>query len=194
MFLNREDAGCLALGAILANELKADLDVVLARKLRHPSQPELAIGAIAETGGVYLDPRSEDVVMMLDNYLTQERQHQMAEIEHRKLLYRAVRPAEPLEGRTVIVTDDGIATGSTMIAALKAVKAQHPHRLIVAVPVGAPDSLRQVRCECDEVICLQQPERFLAVGQFYEEFPVVDDEQAVELLRRAAYGSVAMSR
>ena len=151
MFRNREDAarqlaeklkgrqlhdplvlaiprGGVVTGAVLARELGADLDVVLSRKLRAPGQPELAIGAISEDGRVYLNHHAEAFLDLLEDYLAEERRHQLSEIGRRKKLFRAVRPEAPITGRSVIVTDDGIATGSTMIAALQAVKTQNPQR------------------------------------------------------------------
>jgi predicted phosphoribosyltransferase len=212
MFRNREDAanqlaaklkgrplheplvlaiprGGVATGAVLARELGADLDVVLSRKLRAPGCPELAIGAITEDGNVYLNHDAEAFLEVHEEYLSRERRHQLDEIDRRRKLFRASRPAAPIAGRSVIVTDDGIATGSTMIAALQATRAQKPRELIVAVPVAAPDRLQEVRRWCDDVICLLTPHRFWAVGQFYEDFEQVEDEEAARLLRRFAASS-----
>lgn len=179
--------GGVVTGAVLARELGAELDVVLSRKLRAPGQPELAIGAIAEDGQVYLNHHAEGFLEGLENYLAGERRHQLAEIARRRKLFRAARPQARITGRSVLVTDDGIATGSTMIAALQAVKAQKPRELIVAVPVASPDRLAEVRRWCDDVVCLLTPELFWAVGQFYEDFRQVEDEEAVELLRKFAF-------
>lgn len=176
--------GGVVTGAVLARELDAELDVVLSRKLRAPGQPELAIGAVSEDGQVYLNERLEDLIGPFGDYLAREREHQLAEIARRKALFRAARPAATLAGRSVIVTDDGIATGSTMIAALKVARAQGPHELIVAVPVAPPDRLEDVGRWCDEVICLYSPEMFWAIGQFYRDFTQVQDGQAVALLRQ----------
>ncbi|HXG09814.1 MAG TPA: phosphoribosyltransferase family protein [Gemmataceae bacterium] len=178
--------GGVVIGAVLARELGAELDVVLSRKLRAPGQPELAIGAIAEDGQVYLNHHAEGFLDMLEDYLAEERRHQLAEIARRRKLFRTARPQARVEGRSVIVTDDGIATGSTMIAALQAVKAQKPRELIVAVPVASPDRLAEVRRWCDDVVCLLTPELFWAVGQFYEDFRQIEDEEVVELLRKYA--------
>ncbi|MFO0879334.1 MAG: phosphoribosyltransferase family protein [Gemmataceae bacterium] len=209
MFLNREDAarqlartlkgrplhdplvlaiprGGVAIGAVLARELGAELDIVLSRKLRAPGQPELAIGAISEDGQVYLNHHADEYVGEMRQYLANERHHQMMEIKRRRSLFRAVRPAASIANRSVIVTDDGIATGSTMLAALQAIRAQKPRELIVAVPVAPPERLDEIRFWCDEVICLEMPESFWAVGQCYEDFTQVEDEDAVELLREAA--------
>jgi predicted phosphoribosyltransferase len=178
--------GGIILGAVLARELGGELDVVLSRKLRAPGQPELALGAISETGEVHLTPSAEEFRDSLEEYLADERRYQMAEIVRRKKLFRAARPQAAVAGRSVIVTDDGIATGSTMIAALQALRGQHPHEVIVAVPVAAPDRLDEVRRHCDEVVCLLTPTLFWAIGQFYEDFRQVEDEQVVSLLRASA--------
>jgi len=135
--------GGVVTGAVLARALGADLDVVLSRKLRAPNQPELAIGAISEGGEVYLNPQVTKIDDWLGDYLAEERAYQMAEIARRRKLFRAVRPVAPIADRSVIVTDDGIATGSTMIAALKVIQTHQPHELIVAVPVASPDRLQE---------------------------------------------------
>jgi predicted phosphoribosyltransferase len=175
--------GGVVIGAVLAQELGADLDVILARKLRAPDQPEAAIGAIAEDGGLYLDPFAEELLLANDTYLFRERAHQLAEIERRKKLMRDDRPPAPIAGRSVIVADDGIATGSTMIAALQTLKAQHPADVIVAVPIASRRGLREVRRLYREVVCLSAPRHFLTVGQFYADFTPVEDEQVCYLLR-----------
>jgi putative phosphoribosyl transferase len=209
MFRNREDAarqlaailkkrklraplvlgiprGGLLTGATLARELGADLDVVLSRKLRAPGQPELAIGAVAEDGRVFMNPSFEGRLDLPEGYVAQESAFQTGLIARRRKLFRAVRPPAAIAGRSVIVTDDGIATGSTMLAALEVVRGQKPHELIVAVPVASPERLEPVREACDDVVCLLAPDRFWAIGQFYEDFTQIDDDEAVELLREFA--------
>lgn len=184
--------GGVAVGVVLARELGADLDVVLARKLRAPGQPELAIGAVSETGQVCLNRDFEARAGPLRNYLVAEVDYQLAEIERRKRLFRAVRPPVPLEGRSVIVADDGLATGSTMIAALRVADAQQPHELVVAVPVACRERLEEVRTWCDETVCLITVDEFRAVGDFYEDFRPVEDEEVLRLLRgHAAAASAA---
>ena len=175
--------GGVVTGAILARGLGAELDVVLSRKLRAPGQPELAIGAVSEEGQVYLNHHAEGFLDTLEDYLAEERRHQMEEIARRRRLFRKARPPARIAGRSVIVTDDGIATGSTMIAALKTIKGRKPRELIVAVPVASPERLQEVRHWCDEVVCLHSPEWFWAVGQFYENFPQVEDSEVERLLR-----------
>lgn len=177
--------GGVVTGAVLAQELRAELDIVLSRKLRAPGQPELAVGAVAEDGRVYLNPHAWHVPGLTEAYLEQEGRHQLAEIERRQRLFRAVRPPAPLTGRSVIVTDDGIATGATMLAALRVARAQRPQQLIVAVPVASPDRLAAVRDECDDVVCLLTPDDFGAIGEFYHDFRQVEDEEVLDLLRRS---------
>jgi hypothetical protein len=178
--------GGVIVGAALARALNADLDVVLTRKLRAPGQPELALGAVSEDGQVYLNPSLGEVSGWMAEYLEEEKQFQLELIARRRRLFRRARPAAPIAGRSVLVTDDGIATGSTMIAALKVLRAHNPHELIVAVPVGSPDRLAEVRKWCDDVVCLVQPEDFLAIGQFYEDFSQVEDSQVIDLLEAFA--------
>jgi predicted phosphoribosyltransferase len=183
--------GGIVIGAAVARELPADLDVVLARKLRAPGQPELAIGAIAESGQVYLSHHAEDLPGLTSDYLIDEAGLQKREIARRQALFRRTRPAAPIGDRSVIVTDDGIATGSTMIAALQATRQQQPRELIVAVPVASPDRLDEIREYCDEVICLLAPSHFFAISQFYQDFTQVEDEEAVKLLDITGQGTIS---
>ena len=178
--------GGVVLGAVLAPELRGELDIVLARKLRAPEQPELAIGAISEAGHLYLNQSAEDTLLFREDYLSQERERQLAEIDRYKRLFRGSRPPALIAGRSVIVTDDGVATGSTLIAGLQTIKAQHPHELIAAVPVIDPEALVEVRHWCDEVVYLHCSELW-SIGQFYEDFSPVQDEQALALLRHFAW-------
>jgi predicted phosphoribosyltransferase len=138
---------------------------------------------VSESGEVYLNHFASAMTDAGDAYVEAERKRQLAEIERRRGLVRAVRPQAPIAGRTVIVTDDGIATGATMIAALHTVRAAGAREIIVAVPVGAPDRIDAIRPLCDRVVCLQEPEAFWAIGQFYRDFEQVDDERVLELLR-----------
>ncbi len=175
--------GGVVIGAVLAQDLNADLDVVLARKLRAPGQPELAVGALSEDGEVYLNRYAEDVLRLSKEYLDQERDYQLAEIARRQKLFRAARPQAPIQGRSILLTDDGIATGSTMNAALHVVAGQKPHEVVVAVPVASPDRLRPLRRQCDDLICLYSPRDFYAIGQFYADFSQIEDEEVLALLR-----------
>jgi putative phosphoribosyl transferase len=175
--------GGVITGAVLAREIGAELDVVLSRKLRAPNQPELAFGAISENGEMYLNGDAAEASGVTDEYFHQEKECQLAVIACRKQRMRRVRPKSLIQGRSVIVTDDGVATGSTMIAALQTVRSQQPAELIVAVPVAPADRVRDLEKFCDEVVCLCPAEHFWSVGQFYEKFPTVEDDQVVEILR-----------
>lgn len=175
--------GGVEVGAAIARGLGCELDVVLSRKLRAPHQPELALGAVSESGEIYLNHFAAAMTDAGDAYIEAERKRQMGEIERRRAMFRAVRPQADLRGRTVIVADDGIATGATMIAALKTAQGAGAKELIVAVPVGAPDRIDALRPLCDRVECLYEPTDFWAVGQFYRSFEQVSDERVVDLLR-----------
>lgn len=175
--------GGVEVGAALARGLGAELDVVLSRKLRAPHQPELALGAVSEDGDVYLNHFASAMTDVGDAYIEAERQRQLAEIARRRELVRGVRPQATIAGRTVILTDDGLATGATMIAALHTVRAAGAREIIVAVPVGAPERIDAIRPLCDRVECLQEPQAFWAIGQFYRSFEQVEDERVMELLR-----------
>ncbi|MFM8635979.1 MAG: phosphoribosyltransferase [Planctomycetia bacterium] len=181
--------GGVEVGAAIARGLGCELDVVLSRKLRAPHQPELALGAVSESGEVYLNHFAAAMTDAGDAYIELERKRQLEEIARRREMFRAVRPQVAVRGRTVILTDDGIATGATMIASLKTVAAAGAKHLIVAVPVGAPDRIDALRPMCDRVECLIEPIDFWAVGQFYRNFEQVTDERVVELLRE--FGSPA---
>jgi putative phosphoribosyl transferase len=166
----------------IARELDADLDVVLAHKLQSPGYSELAMGSIAEDGRLFLN---EDVVRDLNisqAYVEQERARQLEEIKRRIKMFRRGRARLPLTGRTVIVTDDGVATGATTQAALWALRLEKPGRLIAAFPVGPEDTIVRLAENVDEMICLRSPPMFMAVGQFYSSFEPVQDNEVVEIL------------
>jgi predicted phosphoribosyltransferase len=178
--------GGVVVGAVLARELGADLDVVLARKLWAPGCRELVIGGVAEDGDVCLTRYGDKRAGWLADDLHDECRYQLLEILRERRPFRRIRPAAPVQGRSVIVTDDGVVAGSRLIAAVLAVRAQQPRELIAAVPVAAPGALEEVKDCADEVVCLLSPPRFEAVGQFYQDFRPVEDEQAVDLLRAFA--------
>jgi putative phosphoribosyl transferase len=177
--------GALPMGKLLAERLGGDLDVVLVRKLRSPFSPEYAIGAIDETGWAYVAPHAQ-AAGASERYIDEEKRAQLAVLRERRSRYTPGRePADP-SGRTVIVVDDGLATGSTMLAALHAVRARPPARLVCAVPVAAPPALDLVKPYADEIVCLHAPSDFHAVGQFYRVFGQVEDEEAIAILAQSA--------
>lgn len=173
-------------GVVVADEiarlLDAELGVVVARKLGAPGEPEVAIGAVTADGGRFLN---EDMVQALRiplRYLEAVTRVQMVEARRRETWLRNLRPAAPIAGRTVIVVDDGLATGATMRAATRAVRRHGPGRVIAAVPVGTREACAALLPDVDEVVCPLQPEPFGAVGLYYEDFEAVEDEQVRELL------------
>jgi predicted phosphoribosyltransferase len=178
--------GAVPMGRTLADALGGELDVVLVRKLGAPGNPELAVGAIDEAGWAYVADYADEVGADAA-YLAREKQKQTETLRKRRAQYTPHRHAVDPAGRIAIVVDDGLATGATMMAALHAVRAKHPARLVCAVPVASPDSLAKVRPHADEVVCLDTPWDFRAVGQFYRFFPQVEDEEVLALLDAASH-------
>lgn len=188
--------GGVPVGRIVADMLGGELDVVLVRKLGAPSNPELAIGAVDEQGEVLLNANA-GWVGADDAYVRNEATDQMMLIRERRQRYSNGRPPISAAGRTAIVVDDGFATGATMIAALRTVRAQRPARLICAVPVAARDSVAQVALHADDIVCLATPSPFHAVGLYYRDFSPVEDDEVTLLLNAAredAAGAVQAQR
>jgi predicted phosphoribosyltransferase len=176
--------GGVIVAEILARTLGVALDVVVPRKVRAPGNPELGLGAVAP-GVRVLDPWLIERLGVSEDYLEREVAAQEAETVRRLLTYRAGRPPVDLAGRTVIVVDDGVATGGTAVAALRWARAQGADWVVLAVPVAPPQTLDRLRHEADEVVALATPEPFLAVGEWYEVFDQTSDEEVVAALARA---------
>lgn len=173
--------GAVPIARTIADALDGDLDVVLVRKLRAPDQPELAIGAVDEAGHVLAGPYFDIVP---EAYRREEIRTQQEILRKRRASYTGgPAPIDPA-GRVVIIVDDGIATGSSMRAAIQSVKARNPLKVVVAVGVAPPDTLARLRREADEVVCLQAPREFYAVGQFFDDFSEVTDDMVVAILGR----------
>jgi predicted phosphoribosyltransferase len=173
----------------VARDLRAPLDVFVVRKLGVPGYEELAMGAIA-SGGVRV--LNEDVVRQVPNAaaaIEPVTAQEQRELERRELEYRDGRPAPELQGKTVILVDDGLATGATMRAAVKALQQREVATIVVGVPVAAPQTCAEFRDEVDEIVCVKTPVFFRAVGQFYEDFSQTTDEEVRDLLARAAAGT-----
>lgn len=175
--------GAVPMAARIAAKLGADWDVLLAKKLSAPGNPEFAVGAVDESGWVY---RSElgSGLGVDDKYLEQQKVHQMELMRTRRAQYEAITPRVSPAGRLVIVVDDGLATGATMMAALHGLKQQGAQRVICAVPIGSRPSVAAAKAVADQVICLSEPEEFYAVSQGYREFDQVEDLEVLDLLRQ----------
>lgn len=168
----------------VARALNAPLDVAVVRKLGAPGQPELGIGAIVD-GDHPEEILNQEIIGALHvsrDYLNREIRNQLKEIHRRRQLYRSGRPRVELEDRTVIIVDDGIATGGSVRAALRGIRRANPKRLVLAVPVGPPDTIQQLRRQADDVVCLRTPEDFFGVGHFYCNFHQVTDGEVIRML------------
>jgi putative phosphoribosyl transferase len=177
--------GGVPVGAVLAQRLHLPLDVLVVRKVGVPGHEELAMGAVASGDILILN---EDIIARLQipqSAIAAKVAQERAEVARREREYRDDRPPLPIAGHTIIIVDDGLATGSTMRAAIHVVRAQQPNRLVVAVPVAAPATCRDLAPLTDEMICAATPEPFFAVGQWYESFPQTTDAEVHELLARA---------
>jgi predicted phosphoribosyltransferase len=177
--------GGVPMARLIANRLGGDVDVMLVHKLRAPDQPELAVGSIDEAGRVYLTPFAEDL-MIEERALHAEEQEELAMLKARRARYTAVRPPLDPAGRLVILVDDGLATGSTMIAAIRSARAQRAARVIVAAAVAPPGTISRLRREADEVVCLDAPAGFRAVGQFFIDFSEVTDDDVIQAIGATA--------
>ncbi len=173
--------GAVPMAKIIADKLGGEFDVVLVRKLRAPDYPELAIGSIDESGWTYIADHAASTGADSE-YIKEEKQRQMATIKQQRAQYTPVRPPIDPAGRIVIVIDDGLATGATMISALHGLRSRKPARLVCAIPVSPPETLRKIQPLADEVVCLDTPNNFRAVGQFYADFPQVEDDEVINIL------------
>ena len=167
----------------VAKELQSPLDVYIARKIGAPYNPELAIGAVASDGALVLDHKLIAQFGVTEDYLQQETERQREEIKRRLAAYRGNQPEPQLENKTVILVDDGVATGATVLASLRALRQRKPAQLVLAVPVGPADTIQQLSQEADRVVCLYIPDVFWAVGAFYAVFDQTSDQEVIRLLR-----------
>ncbi|MDP3640104.1 MAG: phosphoribosyltransferase family protein [Nanoarchaeota archaeon] len=190
-YKNRKDTillaiprGALQLGSVLAKELQLPLDIVLTKKIPAPDNPEAAIGAVSLRGEL-LDEELIHLEGISEEYVASQAKELRQKLKERAALYLGKRKPLSLQGKIVIIVDDGVAMGSTMLAAIAFVRQERPKKIIVAIPVGSAEALAKLREKADGVICLHTPEFFYALGAFYREFPQVEDEEAIKLLRKA---------
>jgi putative phosphoribosyl transferase len=178
--------GGVVTGYEVARALNAPLDVLIVRKLGFPGQPELAVGAVAETGTVVLNENIVATGHVSEDYLKHEIDLQKEEIARRVAIYRAGKGLPDLIGTTVILVDDGVATGATIKTAILALKNKEVAKLVVALPVGPLETVRVLRQMADGIVCLETPPSFTAVSRYYLDFTQVSDEEVVNLLRKSA--------
>ncbi len=176
--------GGVVVAAEVARALNAPLDIFIAHKIGAPSNPELAMGAITSAGDVWLDADIVRELRLSEEEIAREVAREQGEIARRLAVFRQCRAPLDVKNKTVVLVDDGVATGATVLVALRALRKLDLARLILAVPVGPADTLRQLACECDQVVALATPSPFWAVGRFYAQFDQTTDEQVIALLGR----------
>lgn len=180
--------GGVPVGFELAQALEAPLDVFVVRKLGAPGREELAAGAIASGGVLVLNERVVEELELDERVIARAAAVAQEELTRRERLYRGDREPVDVEGRTVILVDDGLATGATMRAGALALRAQHPRRLVLAVPVAAAQTCELLRADADELVCASTPEPFVAVGAWYDDFSQTNDDEVRALLARSSGG------
>lgn len=178
--------GGVIIGYEISIRLKCPIDIVIPRKIGAPFQPELAIGAVTEDGTIYLNDHIIRSLNVKDSYIKEESLREIKEIGRRMRLYRGDTKSnlDMVNGRTVILTDDGIATGATMKAALTSIRKYNPRRIIEAIPVGPLDTIKEMRSIADEVISIHIPEQMSSIGEFYDNFDQVNDDVVIEILEK----------
>jgi len=172
--------GGLVIGFELAKALNAPLDILVTKKIGYPGDPEYAIGAVGPNNKFIVTEKSIE-----KSYIDEQVKKITAAIHEKYKKYKGKVEIPQLKGKTVIIADDGIATGSTMVISIEIVKQQKPKKVVIAIPVGPPETIDKLNRQVDEVICLEQPEVFFAIGEFYEYFPQVEDEEAIKYLKEA---------
>jgi putative phosphoribosyl transferase len=178
--------GGVVVGFEIAKALNLPLDVIIPHKIGAPDNPELAIGAMTEDGTIIIDDNLVTYLGVSQNYIKEESERQKREIERRLKMYRQNESYPSLKGLEVILVDDGIATGSTMKAALASVKKRGAKTVTVAIPVGPPSTIKELKKQATRVVCLYTPEYFQAIGQFYKDFSQTEDEEVIRLLKQSS--------
>jgi putative phosphoribosyl transferase len=182
--------GGVVIGDIIASRLRSKLDIVVSRKIGAPFNPELAIGAVMPDGACFLNVGTAEALQVPEQYIATQAEEQMKEINRRLMLYRGRKKYDnELEGKIVILVDDGIATGSTIFAASQWVKAQKCRQIIIAIPVGPKHTVDKLKEVADIVVVIDAPTSFQAVGEFYQDFSQITDEEVLDIMRRHGYNN-----
>jgi len=177
--------GGVVVGYYVAERLGCPMDVTVPRKVGAPMEPELAVGAVAEDGTLYVEEEVARMVGVGEEWLKEAAERELQEVKRRIEVYRDGKPLPSLEGYTVIVVDDGVATGATMIATVRFLRKLKPKKVVIAVPVAPPEILGKLRAEAEEVVCVETPSPFYAIGQFYRDFTQVSDAEVMKYLAMA---------
>jgi putative phosphoribosyl transferase len=183
--------GGVVTGSEVASYLNCHLDVIIVKKIGFPGQPEFAIGAVSETGTVALNEHVISSYGVSKKYVEEEVSRQKDEIERRVSLYREGQRIPDLKNKKIILIDDGVATGASMKAAISTLKEENVEKLIVAVPVAPPDTVMELEQMVDELVCLEAPADFMAVGAYYQDFTQITDEEVIDILERVGRGGKA---
>jgi len=177
--------GGVEIGYVVASRLAAPLEVTVPRKIGSPADPELAVGAVAEDGTIYVDEEVSRMIGVRDDWIRVEAERELQEVKRRIEVYRGGKPLPSLKGYTVLLVDDGIATGATMIATARFLRKLELKKLVVAAPVAPPEIIPKISREADEARYVDTPSPFFAIGQFYQEFPQLSDLKVLEYLSKA---------
>lgn len=184
--------GGVATGYGLAKKLSLPLDIIVTRKIGAPDNPELAVGAVGETkGSLWLNKQLVAQLGVTDEYIKSETKIQKLEIRRRERVYRKGKDPLDLKDKTIILVDDGVATGATIIAAAREIRDSQPKKVVVAIPVAPPETVERLKKEVDEVVCLSTPKLFFAVSQWYENFKQYSDEEVIKLIKNTKITGVS---